>query len=81
VIQGRLAALFDRRGQARTARLAHAPREVPIYRDLPAAALTVIWDCLLEGQAPAGAVPCRRGAPGVRCSAAPRPPTGTPRPL
>ena len=63
----RLASLFDRRGQARQrARLAHALRAVPFFRDLPAAELTAIWDCLLEVQAPAGAVLCRRGEPGDR---------------
>jgi hypothetical protein len=40
VIRGRLAALADRRGQARKARLAHALRAVPIFCDLPAAELT-----------------------------------------
>ena len=39
---------------------------MPFFRDLPAAELTAIWDCLLEVQAPAGAVLCRRGEPGDR---------------
>jgi CRP-like cAMP-binding protein len=64
VIQGRLAALFDRRGQARKARLAHALRAVPLFRDLPAADLVAIWDSLIERHVPAGAVVCRRGEPG-----------------
>ena len=62
----RLAALFDRRGQARKARLAHALRAVPLFRDLAVADLVTIWDCLIEVQAPAGTVLCRRGEPGDR---------------
>src|SRR5262245_14843390 len=60
-----LAALFGRRG-ADEARLAHVLRDVPLFRELPAADLVEIWRQLQLIEAEAGGVLCRRGDPGDR---------------
>jgi CRP-like cAMP-binding protein len=59
-----LAARFSPGRHIAEQRLAHALRDVPLFRDLPAADLTAIWRCLQEVRVPAGTVICRRGDPG-----------------
>ena len=61
-----LAALFAPRDRAGEARLAHALRAVPLFRDLPAAELVAVWRELREERVAAGTVVCARGAPGDR---------------
>jgi CRP-like cAMP-binding protein len=57
-----LTALFGTRRDE--ARLAHALRTVPLFRDVPADDLVAVWRCLQEVRAPAGSVICEMGAPG-----------------
>ncbi|HWE63123.1 MAG TPA: protein kinase [Chloroflexota bacterium] len=61
-----LTALFSSGRRAATARLAHALRSVPLFRDMPAADLVAIWRRLQEMRSPAGTVICKRGDPGDR---------------
>ena len=62
----RLAAIFRPNGWSGEARLAHALRDVPLFKDVPAADLVAIWRCLAEERLPAGSVVCQRGEPGDR---------------
>jgi CRP-like cAMP-binding protein len=48
-------------------RLAHALRDVPLFREVPQSELVAIWRRLSVVEAPAGTVLCRRGEPGDRC--------------
>jgi hypothetical protein len=57
-----LTALFGTRRDE--ARLAHALRTVPLFRDVPADDLVAVWRCLQEVRAPAGSVICEHNAPG-----------------
>jgi hypothetical protein len=57
-----LTALFGSRRDE--ARLAHALRSVPLFRDVPVDDLVAIWRCLQEVRAPAGSVICEHNAPG-----------------
>jgi CRP-like cAMP-binding protein len=50
--------------RAREEQLAHVLRRVPLFRDVPARDLVALWRQLVEVQAPAGAVVCRRGDAG-----------------
>ncbi len=59
-----LRGLFQPRRRSEEVRLAHALRDVPLLRDLPADDLVEIWRCLQTVEAPAGAVLCERGAAG-----------------
>ncbi len=51
-------------GQQQDARVAHALRSVPLFRDLPSADLVALWRRLQEVRIPAGDVLCRRGDAG-----------------
>jgi CRP-like cAMP-binding protein len=53
-----------RTGRADDARLAHALRSVPLFREVPAADLVSMWRCLEQMRVPAGHVLCERGEPG-----------------
>jgi CRP-like cAMP-binding protein len=58
--------LFRARDRAEQARLSHALRSVPLFRDVAAADLAAIWRRLRVVPIPAGGVICRRGEPGDR---------------
>lgn len=60
----RLGTLFPSGDRDREQRLAHALREVPVFRDVPADDLVALWRRLREEDVPAGTVLCRRGDPG-----------------
>jgi serine/threonine-protein kinase len=53
--------------RAGEAQLAHALRTVPLFHDLPAADLLVLWRELREERMPAGTLVCARGERGDRC--------------
>jgi CRP-like cAMP-binding protein len=57
-----LSTLLGRGGDE--AKLAHALRSVPLFKDLPASDLVAIWRCLQEVRAPRGSVLCELGEPG-----------------
>ena len=52
--------IFSRKGDA-DARLAHALRDVPLFREVHVSDLLDIWRCISEIQVPAGTVICERG--------------------
>jgi CRP-like cAMP-binding protein len=60
-----LARLFQR-DRSDEAKVAHALRGVPLFRDVPTADLVEVWRKLEEVRAPAGSVICQRGEPGDR---------------
>src|ERR687886_462901 len=62
----RLASIFNPGEWSGEARLAHALRDVPLFKDVPAADLVAIWRCLTEERLPAGSIVCQRGEPGDR---------------
>ncbi|MGI8912413.1 MAG: protein kinase domain-containing protein [Chloroflexota bacterium] len=61
-----IGSLFAPRRRAEQARLAHALRDVPLFREVPQDDLIAIWDRFSAIAAPAGSVLCRRGDPGDR---------------
>lgn len=62
-----MASLFQPRKRARELQLAHALRNVPLFKEAPPQDLVAIWRRLREVQAPAGSIVCRRGDAGERC--------------
>ncbi|HZG69570.1 MAG TPA: protein kinase [Herpetosiphonaceae bacterium] len=62
-----MASLFQPRKRARELQLAHALRNVPLFKEVPPQDLVAIWRRLREVQAPAGSILCRRGDAGDRC--------------
>jgi CRP-like cAMP-binding protein len=60
----RLSAVLNPRSHAREAQLAHALRDVPLFKNLPTDDLITLWRQLERVRAEAGAVICRRGEPG-----------------
>ncbi|HEX8959014.1 MAG TPA: protein kinase [Solirubrobacterales bacterium] len=61
-----LRGLFRPSRQTEALRLAHALRDVPLFRDLPPEDLVAVWHRLQEVSVPAGAVLMERGQPGNR---------------
>jgi len=59
-----LRGLFQPRRRAEEARLAHALRDVPLFRDAPADDLVEVWRCLSTVEVSTGTVLCERGQPG-----------------
>ena len=60
----KLSSLILPRKHQKEAQLAHALRDVPLFRAVHASDLIAIWRCLTEIRLPAGTVICQRGEPG-----------------